>query len=162
MYYKMSNFNENEVFRIGMNGITLSIDNKEDQDGATEDFMEFESDTIPQGTHSLDIAVLSDFQQYDPKFVSQAHVVIKNITIENTIRGGAEECLPCPAGHVNSASDLKSHCSLCPPGMEPNADQSECVKCKEGYFKPDKRGACKQCVAFTYSNKQRTKCLPYD
>jgi len=122
MYYKMSNFDKNEVFRIGINGITLSVDNKAAQDAATEEIMEYESEAIPKGTHSLDIAVLSDFQRYDPKFVSQAHVVIKNITIENTIHGGAEECLPCPAGHVNSASDLNSHCSLCPPGTEPNAD----------------------------------------
>ena len=59
MYYKMQHFNENEVFRIGVNGITLALDR-----GSTaidQSFKEFESETIEKGTHSLDIAVLSDF-----------------------------------------------------------------------------------------------------
>ena len=117
----MTGFNKDEVFRIGINGVTVELVKPKEFHDDSEDFKDFESQTIDAGTHSLDIAVLSDFQTYDADFESRANVLIKNITIENTIQGGAAECLPCPPGLVNTEEELNSYCSECPEGTEPNS-----------------------------------------
>ena len=113
--FKMRGFDPNEQFRISIDGETLLLENTDtDAEKLKSPFQTFESKTISAGAHSLDIAVLSDFQTYDPSFESKANVVIKSATIENTIEGGASECLPCPKGLVNTGG--KSYCEPCPPG----------------------------------------------
>ena len=53
---------------------------------------------LTSGTHSVDIAILSNFETSDPKYVSKAQVTIKRFAFERTTAGGATECLKCPEG----------------------------------------------------------------
>jgi len=143
----LTGFHEDEKFRIGINGETYLLDNEE---VPNVEYKLFESNVIPEGTHSLDISILSNLQTYDPNFESTANVVIYNATIENTIQGGASSCLPCPEGYVNDGSN--SFCSQCPPGSEPNSDQSGCVQCDESYINPISGGKCQKCPTHMYGN----------
>ena len=115
--YKIMHFDPkgNEIFRVAVDGATLLLDSED-----SEDFKTWESEYIPAGAHSLDIALLSDFQSHDPSFSSAARVLIKRVTFIGTILGGAFECLSCPEGLVNSGHN--SYCETCPDGHYPSPD----------------------------------------
>lgn len=89
--YQVKDLNEHEALRIGLNGQTLLIENKALQEGTSKknEFQIFNSGMILYGLHTLDIALLSDVQSYDPKYESKARVLIKRITIEGLSSGGA-------------------------------------------------------------------------
>ncbi len=76
MEYKMIGFNENEFLRIGMDGHTLSLNNTD-----SIDWQKFTSvPIVTQGVHSLDIAILSNFEELNSDFKSKAQVLIKSIS----------------------------------------------------------------------------------
>jgi len=58
----------------------------------------FESGLMPYGNNSIEISAISNFEQYDPNFVSKAHLEIKRITFLGTKVGGASDCIPVPDG----------------------------------------------------------------
>ena len=64
---------------------------------------------MPFGNNSIEISVLSEFETYDPDFVSKAHVEIKRISFTGTSKGGAAECLPVPEGYFAPASSVKPY-----------------------------------------------------
>lgn len=75
---------------------------------------------LASGSHSLDIAILSNFEAADPGYVSKAQVQIKRFSFERTAAGGATECLKCPEGQISLGS--ASFCTHCAAGHIPNAD----------------------------------------
>ena len=75
-----------------MDGQTYVLRN----DGASE-WTDFESPRLAMGVHSLDMAVLSNPAEFDPKFVSKAQVLIKSAALDGSDTGGATKCLKCPA-----------------------------------------------------------------
>jgi len=115
---------------------------------------------MAMGDYSLDVALLSDVQKYDPTYKSKARVLIKRVSLEGSESGGAVDCEACPAGLVSKG--YQSYCTQCPPGHYPNEDQSECIMCPYGSFNPDNSGVCQECPMYTESDKSRTKCTPYD
>ena len=153
--YKTKDFDKHEFFRIGIDGVTLMRTNE-----PTNQFSMAESPIISQGTHSLDIAILSDFQTYDPNFESKARVLINRLTILGSIEGGASECMKCPLGFINTGKN--SYCEMCPPGHQPNEERTACVKCPEGEFNPTLGSMCTKCIPFTHPNEMATKCVPHD
>jgi len=70
------------------------------------------------GTHSLDIAVLSDVQYFDEEYKSEARVLLQRITIDGSILGGAARCVKCPQGLISHG--FTSFCQACPLGHHPN------------------------------------------
>ena len=61
-------------------------------------FVYFESGLIPYGNNSVEISVLSNFDEYQKDFKSKANVEIKRITFLGTTVGGASDCIPVPDG----------------------------------------------------------------
>lgn len=58
LYYTLTGFDENEIFRVGLNGGTKYVQGA----AANSPHLNvYEIEDIPEGTHSLDIAILSDF-----------------------------------------------------------------------------------------------------
>ena len=115
---------------------------------------------LTSGTHSVDIAILSNFETADPKYVSKAQVTIKRFAFERTTAGGATECLKCPEGQISNGTS--AFCTYCPAGRIPNADQTACVVCPDNMFNPYKGGTCTKCPDYSYSAEAGTSCLPYD
>jgi hypothetical protein len=65
---------------------------------ADETFEHIFSGNIPYGMNSIEISVLSEFDERDPDFVSTAQVEIKRISFNGTRDGGARECNKVPDG----------------------------------------------------------------
>jgi hypothetical protein len=101
---------------------------------------------------------LSEFDKYDPNFVSKAQVEIKRIAFSGTVNGGASKCIDVPGGWFAPA--LSVYPSQCPTGQEPNPSKSGCVPCSDGFFNPSEGGYCKKCPEFTYSDG--TSCEAFD
>jgi hypothetical protein len=72
--------NGNEKFRIALNGETIVQEVLDKQNWQT-----YESHSIPMGAYSLDIAVLSDVQSYNPNYKSKAQVLIKRLSLIGTV-----------------------------------------------------------------------------
>lgn len=152
----LSGFNENEQLRIGIDGITLLLKSTD-----SVDWDEFVSPPIiTQGVHSLDIAILSNFEVAVSTFTSKARVIIKNISFANTKFGGATQCFECPGGQYSTGAT--SRCSQCPVGHAPNAGHTACDLCPEGTISPFEGSDCIECQDYTYADETRTSCLPYD
>jgi hypothetical protein len=69
MDFRMLGFGKNEQLRIGIDGITYLLKSKN-----SEGWELFESKMLTSGPHSLDIAILSNFETEDPNYISKAQV----------------------------------------------------------------------------------------
>jgi len=69
MDFRMRNFEKNEQLRIGIDGVTYLLKGEN-----STDWELFESNMLASGSHSLDIAILSNFEVADPEHVSKAQV----------------------------------------------------------------------------------------
>ena len=105
--YKLANFDPQ-----GMEEFRISIDGQRFLDGAkstSDGYTTYQSQFISEGTHILDIALLSNFEEHIPSFKSKARVLIKHISISGSDLGGAQDCLKCHPGLVSDA--LSDFCS---------------------------------------------------
>jgi hypothetical protein len=96
--YRLTGLHPSEQFRVGVNGQTILVTSNN-----TDDFMTFEALILEPGTWSLDVSLLSNFQQ-KTDYVSQAQAVIKRLSVSGTNKGGAHECLQCPFNTINTGS----------------------------------------------------------
>ena len=116
--FRMKGFHPNEHFRVLVDG-SLQYTRNEDTphfdkdvlqeigEDADETFITMSTGVIPYGENSIEISVLSEFEVWDPDFVSTAQVEIKRISFNGTLNGGARECIPVPDGWY--APELSIH-----------------------------------------------------
>lgn len=139
-----------------MKGLNLSPENESEEEG----FVYFESSLIPFGNNSIEISVISDFEQFEPLFVSQAVVFIKRIMFLGTTVGGGGDCVKVSEGWF--APKLSVTPTKCPVGQESNEQRSGCTPCKEGYFNPVAGSLCRKCPQFTVSSMNKSACEVFD
>ena len=60
------------------------------------------------------------------------------------------------------AGALSAAPKKCDAGFQPNAEQSGCERCYDGYFNPLPGKTCRKCPKYTRPNEDRTACDPYD
>ena len=77
-------------------------------------FVSLRTTTVPYGNNTIEISVISEFETFDPEFVSKAQVEIKRIAFTGTINGGASRCIDVPEGSYAPAKSV--YPSWCPAG----------------------------------------------
>lgn len=151
--YKLKDFKPYEIFRVSLNGKTIATDNMDSPDDEPK---VIDHKMEKKGYYTLDITVLSDYQDKLPAPKSSARALVNMITVFGSDMGGAQECLPCPAGFINTGKN--SHCERCPPGYQASADQSKCELCPGEQFKPTTEGQCQECPEYTTPDPFKTQC----
>ena len=72
-----------------------------------------------------------------------------------TFRDHSTNCEPCGPNEISTDG---ISCEACPPGTQPNGDQTQCVQCASG--RSSTIGVCTFCAAGKTSSADRTGCIP--